>query len=270
MILFEAIILGIIQGITEFLPISSSAHLILFPWMFGSQGTLIDSLNFDVALHAGTLVAILAFFWRDWLDLLMKFFSGIGDGTWKTGEGRLVWFIVLATIPAGILGLKYEHVVEESFRNPLLVASSLIVISIVMWAADRYSAKKEDLGRMSLGHALIIGCAQAVALVPGVSRSGSTIIAGLFTGYTRESAARFSFLLSTPVIAGAAVLKLHKLHLAPGETLPFALGTACSAVIGYMSIKFLLQYLSKHSLNLFVGYRLALAAVVVLLWVVRG
>ncbi|HET7317543.1 MAG TPA: undecaprenyl-diphosphatase UppP [Nitrospirota bacterium] len=269
MILFEAIILGIIQGFTEFLPISSSAHLILLPWMFGWQGTLVDSLNFDVALHAGTLVAILAFFWRDWLDLLKKFFSGLGDGTWKTGEGRLVWFIVLATVPAGVLGVKYEHVVEESFRNPLLIASSLILISIVMWVADRFSAKAASLERMTFGHALFIGCAQAVALVPGVSRSGSTIIAGLLAGYTRESAARFSFLLSTPVIAGAAVLKLHKLRLAPGEALPFALGTAFSAIVGYLSIKFLLRYLTRHSLNLFVWYRLALAGAVLMLLALR-
>ena len=269
MILFEAIILGIVQGITEFLPISSSAHLILLPWMFGWQGTLIDSLNFDVALHAGTLVAILAYFWRDWLNLLRKFFAGMHDGTWKTGEGRLVWFIVLATIPAGVLGVKYEHVVEESFRNPLLIAASLIVISIVMWAADRFSAKTAGMDRMTLGNAVVIGCAQATALVPGVSRSGSTIIAGLFTGYTRESAARFSFLLSTPVIAGAAVLKLHKLHLAPGEALPFAVGTACSAVVGYLSIKFLLQYLNRHTLNLFVWYRLALAVAILVLWFAR-
>ena len=267
--ILESIILGIVQGFTEFLPISSSAHLVLLPWMFGWQGTLVDSLNFDVALHAGTLVAILAFFWRDWLELLKKFFAGIQDGTWKTNEGRLVWFIVLATIPAGILGLKFEHVVEESLRNPLLIACSLFVISIVMWAADRFSAKTVTLDRMSLGHAVLIGCAQAVALVPGVSRSGSTIIAGLLAGYTRESAARFSFLLSTPVIAGAAILKLRKLHLATGEALPFALGTAVSAVVGYLSIKFLLRYLNRHSLSLFVWYRLALAALVAVVWLVR-
>jgi undecaprenyl-diphosphatase len=268
-VIFEAIVLGIVQGLTEFLPISSSAHLILLPWMFGWQGTLINSLNFDVALHAGTLVAILAFFWRDWLDLFRKFFAGIKDGTWKTNEGRLVWFIVLATIPAGILGLKYEHAVEENFRNPLLIAGALAAISLVMWAADRYSSKTAGLGRLSLGHAIIIGLAQALALVPGVSRSGITIIAGLMTGYTRESAARFSFLLSTPVIAGAAIVKLHKLRLADGETLPFALGTACSAIVGFLCIKFLLQYLNRHSLNLFVWYRLALVGVVVALWFAR-
>jgi len=268
--IMEAIILGIVQGFTEFLPISSSAHLILLPWMFGWQGTLVDSLSFDVALHAGSLVAILAVFWRDWLDLLRKFFSNISDGTWRTGEGRLVWFIILATVPAGILGVKYEHVIEESFRNPLMIAVTLAVVSIVMWAADRFSAKSAGMDRMTLGHAMLIGCAQAVALVPGVSRSGSTIIAGLLVRYTRESAARFSFLLSTPVIAGAAVLKLRKLHLAPGEALPFAVGTAFSAVVGYLSIKFLLQYLNRHGMDLFVWYRLALAATVVLLLVVRG
>lgn len=269
MVLFEAILLGIVQGFTEFLPISSSAHLILIPWMFGWHGTLIDSLNFDVALHAGTLVSILAYFWRDWLDLFRKFFSGLGDGTWKTGEGRFVWFIVLATVPAGILGLKLEHVVEAYFRNPILIAISLAVFSVLMWAVDRFSSKIANIDRMTLGHALFIGCAQAIALVPGVSRSGITIVAGLMAGYTRESAARFSFLLSTPVIGGAAVLKLAKLHLAPGEMLPFMLGTLFSAVVGYLSIKFLLLYLTRHSLNLFVGYRLALAGVVVLLLVVR-
>jgi undecaprenyl-diphosphatase len=269
-VIFEAILLGIVQGFTEFLPISSSAHLVLLPWMFGWRGTLVDSLNFDVALHAGTLVAILAFFWRDWLDLFKRFFSGLGDGTWKSGEGKLVWFIVLATIPAGVLGLKFEHVVEENFRNPLLIAVSLAVISIVMWAADRYTAKTAGIDRMTLGHSVFIGFAQALALVPGVSRSGITIIAGLLAGYTRESAARFSFLLSTPVIAGAAVLKLAKLHLAPGEALPFAMGTLFSALVGYLSIKFLLQYLIRHSLNIFVWYRLALACAVVLLWAARG
>ncbi len=237
--------------------------------MFGWQGTLVDSLNFDVALHAGTLIAILGFFWRDWLDLFGKFFSGIKDGTWKTNEGRLVWFIVLATIPAGVLGLKYEHMVEESFRNPMLIAVALVVISGVMWAADRYSAKIADIGHMTLGHALFIGFAQALALVPGVSRSGITISAGLVSGYKREDAARFSFLLSTPVIAGAAVLKLHKLHLAAGEALPFALGTAFSAIVGYLCIKFLLKYLDRHSLNLFVWYRLGLAGVVMALWLAR-
>jgi undecaprenyl-diphosphatase len=268
-ILFEAIILGIIQGITEFLPISSSAHLILFPWMIGSQGTLIDSLSFDVALHAGTLVAILAFFWKDWLDLLTKFFTSFGNGTWKTGEGRLVWFIVLATIPAGVLGVKFEHIVEEVFRNPLLIAGALVVVSVVMWASDRYSIKSTGMNGMKFGHALFIGFAQAVALVPGVSRSGITISAGLMAGYTRESAARFSFLLSTPVIAGAAVLKLAKVRLAPGEAFPFFMGVLFSAIVGYASIKFLLAYLNRHSLNLFVWYRLALAALIVVIWIMH-
>jgi undecaprenyl-diphosphatase len=267
--IFEAVILGIVQGVTEFLPISSSAHLVLIPWMLKWQGTLIDSLNFDVALHAGTLVAILVYFWRDWLDLLKKFFAGLGNGTWKTGEGRMVWFIILATIPAGVLGMKFEHVVEKSFRDPLLISASLLVISFVMWASDRYSKKTAGLDRITLGHAVFIGFAQALALVPGVSRSGITISAGLIAGYRREDAARFSFLLSTPVIAGAALLKLSKLHLAEGEALPFGLGVACSTVVGYLCIKFLLRYLARHSLNLFVWYRLALVVVVITIWTMR-
>ncbi len=267
--IIEAVILGIVQGVTEFLPISSSAHLVLIPWMFKWQGTLIDSLDFDVALHAGTLVAILAYFWRDWLGLLKKFFTGFSDGAWKTGEGRMVWFIILATVPAGILGMKFEHVVEESFRDPLLISTSLLVVSLVMWASDRYSTKSAGLDRMTLGHAVFIGFAQSLALVPGVSRSGITISAGLMAGYRREDAARFSFLLSTPVIAGAALLKLGKLHLAPGEALPFVLGVAFSTLVGYLCIKFLLRYLEKHSLNLFVWYRLALVVVVIALWMTR-
>jgi len=269
MVLFESVLLGIIQGFTEFLPVSSSAHLILIPWIFGWEGTLVDSLSFDVALHAGTLVAILVYFWRDWLLLLRKFFSSLHDGSWKSGEGRFVWYIVLATIPAGILGFKFEHIVEQSFRNPLLIVVALAVISIVMWIVDRYSSKMVNIQHMRLGHALFIGCAQAVALIPGVSRSGITIIAGLMSGYTRESAARFSFLLATPVIFGAAVLKLAKLHLGTGEAVPFLLGTISSAIIGYVSIKFLLRYLNSHSLNLFVGYRLALAAAVLALVIIR-
>ena len=267
--MIEAVILGIVQGVTEFLPISSSAHLVLVPWMFKWQGTLIDSLNFDVALHAGTLVAILVYFRRDWLDLLKKFFTGFRDGTWKTGEGRMVWFIVLATIPAGVLGMKFEHVVEESFRDPLLISASLLVISVVMWASDRYSKRAAGLDHMTLGHALFIGFAQALALVPGVSRSGITISAGLMAGYRREDAARFSFLLSTPVIAGAALLKLSKLHLAKGEALPFGLGVAFSTIVGYLCIKFLLRYLERHSLNIFVWYRLALVVVVITIGTVR-
>lgn len=259
-------ILGAVQGLTEFLPISSSAHLILLPWMFGRQGTLIDSLSFDVAVHAGTLLAILGYFWRDWLSLSRKFLLGFTDGTWRTGEGRLVWFIAMATVPAGFIGMRFEHVVEESFRNPLLIVASLTLVSGIMWGTDRYSKQTAGLERMTLLHALFVGFAQAVALVPGVSRSGITISAGLVAGYRREDAARFSFLLATPVIAGAAVVKLVKLRLAEGEALPFLLGAASAAVVGYLCIAFLLRYLARHSLNLFVWYRLCLAAVVLAVW----
>jgi len=277
MVLFEAILLGIVQGFTEFLPVSSSAHLILIPWMFGWQGTLVDSLNFDVALHAGTLVAILAYFWLDWLDLFRKFFTGLGDGTWKTGEGKFVWFIVLATIPAGILGLKFEHIVEQYFRNPKLIVISLVVISVLMWAVDRFSAKTANMERMTLGHALFIGCAQALALMPGVSRSGITISAGMALKLKREAAAKFSFMLSAPIIAGAGLKSLWDLFhqfkagtLASSELMLFPIGVLFAAVTGFFCIQYLLRYLQKNSTRVFVYYRWGLAILIVVVALLRG
>jgi undecaprenyl-diphosphatase len=269
MMIFEAIILGIIQGLTEFLPISSSGHLILAEWATGWKGELINNLTFDVALHVGTLAAVLWYFWNDWLRFGAAVIKVI-RGSAAEHEARLVGYIVLATIPAAVIGVKYEHVVETVFRNPLLVASALVAGSLVMWLADRYSEKERRLGSMTFAHALFVGFAQALALVPGVSRSGITISAGLAAGYRREDAARFSFLLSTPVIAGAAVFKLKHLTFdSSGTTAGFVLGTLCSAVVGYLAIRFLLRYLERHSMNIFVWYRLALAAGVVLLWTAR-
>ncbi len=267
--LFEAIVLGIVQGLTEFLPISSSGHLILAEWATGWKGELINNLTFDVALHLGTLVAVFWYFWRDWLRFGQAAVKVV-RGNAPDYEARLVAYIVLATIPAGVIGMKYEHIVESVFRDPLLVAGALVAGSVVMWLADAYSRKERRLAAMSLGHALFVGFAQAIALVPGISRSGITISAGLGAGYRREDAARFSFLLSTPVIAGAAVFKLKHLSFHSGEVLAgFVLGTLCSAVVGYLAIRFLIRYLERHSLNVFVWYRLLLAALVVALWAVR-
>lgn len=262
-IIIEAIILGIVQGLTEFLPISSSGHLILTQWATGWQGELINSLTFDVALHFGTLTAVLWYFWRDWLKL-GKATLRIVQGKAMAYEAKLVWYLVLATIPAVIVGLSLEDMVETAFRNPVLVAAALVVGSLVMWCADRYSSKVRHLGEMTLGHALFVGAAQAVALIPGVSRSGITISAGLAAGYRREDAARFSFLLSTPVIAGAALHKVHHITFQGHAAWGCILGTLSSAVVGYLAIRFLIRYLERHSLNIFVWYRLALAAVVVL------
>jgi len=268
--IFEAIILGILQGLTEFLPVSSSGHLIIAEWATGWTGELMNSLTFDVALHVGTLFAVLAYFWSDWMRLGASCVKVV-RGNAPDREARLVWYIVLATIPAGVVGMKYEHVVETLFRNPLLVVAALVAGSFVMWLAERYSSRKYQLASMTFHHAFFVGVAQALALVPGISRSGITISAGLAGGYQREDAARFSFLLSTPVIAGAAVLKLRHLSFHSNDAvLGFVLGTLTSAVIGYLCIKFLLRYLERHSMNVFVGYRLALATGVVVLWLMRN
>ena len=265
----EAIILGILQGLTEFLPISSSGHLILAQWATGWTGELMNNLSFDVALHVGTLIAVLWYFWHDWIRLF-KACINVARGNAAYYEARLVLYIVLATIPAAVIGKRYEHNVETLFRNPLLVAFALVAGSLAMWLADRYSRQEYRLETMTFHHAIFVGIAQALALLPGVSRSGITISAGLAGGYNRKDAARFSFLLSTPIIAGAAVLKLKHISLHSEEALVgFILGTLCSAIVGYLAIRFLVGYLERHSMNIFVWYRLGLATAVVMLWSVR-
>ncbi|MDA8432950.1 MAG: undecaprenyl-diphosphatase UppP [Nitrospiraceae bacterium] len=249
--MFEALILGIVQGLTEFLPVSSTAHLILFPW-FLNWGGVLDSLTFDIALHAGTLCALLVCFWRDWLDILLR-------------KRRLLLLIVLASVPAGILGILFEKIVESKLRSPLVIAISLAVIGLFLLASERaYKHRKvDDIGLLD---AIVIGLSQAVALIPGVSRSGVTISSGIFMGLEREDAARFSFLLSTPVIGGAVLLHLKKM-LAGGEghDLPlFAVGFVASAVTGLIAIKFLLNFLKKHPVNVFAYYRFVLAAVIMI------
>ena len=266
--ILEAIILGILQGLTEFLPISSTGHLILAEWAFGWKGELMDNLAFDVALHAGTLFAVLWYFRRDWLQLggaVLKVMRGKAQAY----EARLVWYLVLATVPAVIVGMRYDDVVENAFRNPLLVAAALAAGSLVMWLADRFSSRSRSLASMTLGHALLVGVAQAAALVPGVSRSGATISAALAVGYKREDAARFSFLLSTPIIAGAGLFKLRHITFQGHAAWGCILGTLSAAVVGYLAIRFLIRYLERHSLDLFVWYRVGLAGAAVVLWLAR-
>ncbi|MGE5299773.1 MAG: undecaprenyl-diphosphate phosphatase [Acidobacteriota bacterium] len=249
--MFDALILGIVQGLTEFLPVSSTAHLILFPWLFHWGGVL-DSLTFDLALHAGTLCALLVCFWRDWLDILMK-------------KQKLLPLIVLASVPAGVAGILLEHIVESRLRSPLVIAASLVAVGVFLLASERaYKHRKvDDLG---YADAVVIGLSQAVALIPGVSRSGITISSGLFRGLKRESAARFSFLLSTPVVGGAVLLHLKKM-LAGGaghDTSFFAAGFIASALTGLAAIKFLMNFLKKHPVNVFAYYRFGLAAVIMI------
>lgn len=269
---FQAFILGIVQGLTEFLPISSSAHLILLPWFFGWSDTLVDTLSFGVALHAGTLVAILWYFRKEWRDMIAGFFRIVLRRRVEAAEERLVLYILAATVPAGLAGILLEDTVAVTFRNPLLISVPLIAVSFLMVYAEKRPRPSWPLAKINLRDSLVIGIAQAVALLPGVSRSGITITAGLLRGYEREAATRFSFLLSTPAIAGAAVLHLR--HLFTGEGIQdahiFAVGFLSAAVSGYAAIAFLLRYLRVHTMNLFVAYRLVLAGIVIFCWALWG
>ena len=254
--LVEAVILGIVQGITEFFPVSSTAHLILFPWLFNWSGD-VNTLMFDVGLHGGTLMALLLCFYRDWMQML-------------TRDRRKFITIAVATIPAGVCGALFHDQVEHALRSPLIIAASTMVFGIVMLIAERYS--RQDKDNPSFMDAMVIGVAQAVALIPGVSRSGITITTGLFRNLTRETAARFSFLLSTPVIGGATLLEGRKLlksqdahHLDI-----FLVGFLAAFVSGFFAIKFLLHYLRNHPLTLFAYYRFFLAAIIAIVWITRN
>jgi undecaprenyl-diphosphatase len=261
---FQALLLGILQGLTEFLPISSSAHLILIPWFFQWNHPLLDSLPFDVALHAGTLLAVLWYFWKDWLGLIRGFFRILVKRKARDFPERLIFYIILATIPAGIVGILLEKTIESTFRNPALITLPLIFVSFLMIYAERRARLSLPLEGMTLKDAMVIGIAQAAALLPGVSRSGITITTGLFQGYRREAATRFSFLLSTPAIGGATLLQVrHLLSAGPEDWFLIAIGFISSALVGYLAIAFLMRYLRVHTLNLFVGYRLILAAAVI-------
>ncbi len=248
--MLEAIILGIIQGITEFLPVSSTAHLIITPRLFGWMGT-VNSLTFDIALHAGTLLAVLVFFFKEWVRLILH-------------EKRLLLFIVIATIPAGVAGLFLEEIVENQFRSPHIIAMSLFLISLFMLITDRLSGNK-GLPDLNLKDCLIIGLFQTLALIPGVSRSGITIGAGFLLGMKREDSARFSFLLSTPVIAGATLLGLKRIiHEPQIDYSLFISGMLSSFIAGLIAIGFLIKYLQRYRIDLFVYYRILLALLIFL------
>jgi undecaprenyl-diphosphatase len=266
----QAIVLGIVQGLAEFLPISSSAHLILVPWLFGWQD---PGLAFDVALHWGTLLAVLAVFWRDWLRLLRAAALSIVER--RIGEDpdrRLFWALVVSSVPAAILGKLLNEWAEDTLRQPLLIAGTMSVMGIVLGIADRYGEKRRTEGDIRMPEAIGIGVAQAFALVPGVSRSGSTISVGLVFGFTREAIARFSFLMSTPIIFGAGVLKFPKMlremhagtsHVGAAELVA---GLIASAVVGVVVIRWLLNWLRTRTYTVFVLYRLLVSVLIVLLW----
>lgn len=262
--IFQAIILGIVQGLGEFLPISSTAHLIVFPYLFHWQD---PGLSFDVALHMGTLVAVLLYFWRDWI----RIFQISIMPRKKNGDmynQNILWFLILASIPGAVAGYLLEDFAETAFRNPLLIAITLSVVGLLLFLVDRFSKQKKDIGNITKKDAIIIGVAQAVAIVPGVSRSGATMTAALSLGLTREAAARFSFLLSTPIIFGAAVVKVPEL-LQAGITTPIVAGILAAAVSGYLAIKYMLQFIQKVGYAPFFWYRLGLSILIVLVYVMR-
>jgi undecaprenyl-diphosphatase len=250
-----AVTLGVVQGLGEFLPISSSGHLILAPWFLGWPD---PGLTFDVALHLGTLVAVVIYFWRDWVRLLAA------APRPRSADGRLFWLLILGSAPGGLAGVLLNDLAEQAFRNPLLIAASLAVVGVALYAADRLGTREREVADIGLADALWIGAAQALAVVPGVSRSGATIAMARWRGIERAAAARFSFLLGTPIIAGAAAFKLPHLLEAPGALSgPFLAGIAAAAVIGAGCIAFLLRYLQRAGLGIFVVYRLLLAVLIV-------
>lgn len=254
--IYKAVVLGVVQGLTEFLPISSTAHLILLPWFFEWHGE-VNTLTFDVALHGGTLLSLLLCFYKDWINMLLR-------------DRKMLFLIAAATIPAGAAGLFFKDVVENTLRNPLIIVFTLVFFGILMLAGEWFIKRQGFVHKkhLSLTDALFIGCAQAIALIPGVSRSGVTITAGLFRGISRHEAARFSFLLSTPVIGGAFLLEGSKILNTPANH-SFDLliaGFISAAISGYFAIQFLLNFLKKYPLNIFVYYRFALAVIIIAVW----
>ena len=256
----QAILLGIVQGLGEFLPISSSGHLIVVPWLLGWED---HGLAFDVALHLGTLLAVVAAFARDWWTLLGSGLRCLLKGRPFEEQGaRTLWRLVLASVPGGLIGLLLDHWAETTFRAPLLVAFNMALLGLVLLLADR-KASASGGAEVSTRDALLIGLAQAAAIVPGVSRSGATISAALVLGYERREAARFSFLLATPITLGAVLVKVPKLMAAGGGGAVLAWGMATAALFGVLAIVFLLRFVRTSSYRPFVYYRWAFALVVV-------
>lgn len=261
--IFQAFVLGAIQGLGEFLPVSSSAHLILAPWFFGWQD---HGIAFDVALHWGTLAAIFAYFRRDVFLLIGGFWDSLFRSTRDLRNNlnqRMAWLLIVASVPGALAGKLLEEQAEHAFRNPLLLAGTLGGFGLILLAADYYGRKQGRMEGISWWQTIVIGFAQALAIVPGISRSGSTIAAGLAVGLQRTDAARFSFLLSMPIVLGAGVLKARDFG-ADAEPFALAAGFLASAVFGFLAIKCLLQYVAKRNFGIFVGYRIALAVIILI------
>jgi undecaprenyl-diphosphatase len=271
--IIQAMIMGIAQGLTEFLPISSSGHLLLIPYLFGWTDPFLESLAFSVVLHAGTLLALLIYFRDDWVRLIPAGFATLRDRSFQGNpDRRLAWLLVVSTIPAAVLGFALNDVIEANVRQAGLVAIMLVFGAAILWTADRWGPRTHTIDRLTMRGAFGIGLAQALALIPGVSRSGISISAGLFAGLDREGAARYSFLMATPVILGAVVYEGQKLvrgQVGGAEPLVMLVGVVFSFLAGTFAIAILLRYVRTRSYTIFVVYRLVLAAIVLAVFLTR-
>ena len=259
MTIFRAIILGIIQGIAEFLPISSSAHLIIFPYLFGWEES---GLAFDVALHFGTMMAVILIFFKDWWNLFVGAIKDVKEKK-KTTNGKMFWYLIIATIPAALTGVLLDNVIEGVIRNKVwIIALALAIMGLLIYVGDKWASKhykkETEFEDITLKQALIVGISQAFAVIPGFSRSGTTILAGRLQGISKEAITKFTFLLSVPVICGATILKVGDLAL----TKEVIVGIITSFATGVIAIKFLLRYIKKHDFSIFAFYRVILAIVV--------
>ncbi|HEV8699386.1 MAG TPA: undecaprenyl-diphosphatase UppP [Candidatus Limnocylindrales bacterium] len=270
----QALIMGVVQGLTEFLPVSSSGHLIVVPFLARWDDAFINSLAFSVMLHLGTLVALLVYFRSDWIRLVPAGIAAVRDRSFHGDDDRrLAWLLVASTIPAALVGLVFSDVIEASFRHVGLVAVTLVLGGLILLIADRFGANSRSVEDVTFPIAIGIGAAQALALIPGISRSGISISAARMVGMDRESAARFAFLMATPITAGAGLFEVRRLLAGEGgiqvSTLPLVVGMVASLVAGLAAIHFMLSFLRRRSLDAFVWYRFALAAIVLIVWLAR-
>jgi undecaprenyl-diphosphatase len=271
--LFQALVMGVVQGLTEFLPISSSGHHILVPYLFGWDDPFITSLAFSVVLHAGTLAALLVYFRAEWMRLVPAFFALLRDRSFRDDPNRrLAFLLALSTIPAALVALLLNDVVETAVRQPGLVAVMLVIGAGILWLADRWGPRTHAIDRLTSRGAIGIGLAQALALIPGVSRSGISMSAALFAGLDRPDAARYSFLMATPITAMAIAyetLKIVRGEVVGADPGVLVVGIVASFVSGILAITVLLRYLRTRSFDIFVAYRLVLAAVILAVFLVR-
>lgn len=252
--IYQALILGIVQGLTELLPISSSAHLTIIPWIFNWN----IPEAFDVALHFGTLLAIVLYFFKDWIELIKGGYLYAVKKE-KTVQGRMFWYIVLATIPGGIIGFLLDHFLEDALNRPIIIAVAVIIMGIVLYIIDKRAKSKVTYEEMTLKQTFLIGLSQALAFIPGVSRSGVTITTARAMGIKREAAAKYTFLLSTPIVFAATVLKFKDFVF----NLPFVIGVISSFIVGLIVIKFLLKYIQKGSFKIFAVYRVIFGLLII-------